>query len=842
MVAADRLCDPDRRPEQQQREHDQDERRQRVARERKAAVVGADIAAGLAGCGRPATGGTVIAGGRLIVATAGAVTATTGAAASLWALTAARGLGLILIRRGGRLRGGKRCGENERGEHPDSDYCDCFRPTHQSIPSSIPSLACTLPSALDRHSNASRGVNRQLREKLSAPLVWREIRDTPRRLIARRVAAFVGAGGLLAYLAFEGGSYDIVARQQVALVVWALVAIGFALGILPRNVPARLSLVALTAAVGLVFWMALSLTWTESDERTWAEIARVLGYAGFVTLALTGLNRFTFRAAAAGVSAAAIAVVSVAVASRLSPSTFPDALNVAERFSRAERLDYPLDYWNAIGAWGAMTGAICIAWSAHARLALVRVLTLAFVPAAALAVYLSYSRAGVIASAVALIAVVALSLHRWTAFVHALAAGAGAALVIVVARGQDQIADATGGAGAGAVAAALLAAAALCAGAVFLTWILDADGARLPETVPKWVVPALIVSTLAVVVLVGQGEISNAWDEFRTEDKEVVGSDPAERLTTAGGNRNDIWNSALDAFREDPLKGIGPGTFEFWWERTANDPEYLRDAHSLYLEFLGELGVFGFCLLLGVLGGLLAVALAARQRLVDAADMGAHAAMVAAFLVFAVSAGVDWMWEETAVAALGLGAVAIAGASRFPRARGEQRRGPLGRPGARVAVVAVAIAGAAVQVPGLVSSERLRASERALAAGDLGVARRLAEDAVDAQPWSATAHSQLALVERNHGDLEAAIAEISEAIEREPTNWRWPLILAPLQAASGDRPAAIETFREGRKLAPQLAFYDVFSFYGQQIYTVDQLQRIYERRQARAAIGAAELE
>ena len=189
--------------------------------------------------------------------------------------------------------------------------------------------------------------------------------------------------------------------------------------------------------------MVLSFGWTASDGRTMAELARVLGYAGIAVLALASLNRDTFRAAAAGLSLAALGIAAIAVASRLAPGTFPAATEVASQF-RTDRLDFPLDYWNAVGAWGAMSMAIGLAWSAHARFALTRALALASVPVAALAVYLSYSRGGVVGTATALVAVLALSRNRWTAFAHAIAAGAGAGVAILVVRSNPQIADATG--------------------------------------------------------------------------------------------------------------------------------------------------------------------------------------------------------------------------------------------------------------------------------------------------------------------------------------------------------------------------------------------------------------
>ena len=634
---------------------------------------------------------------------------------------------------------------------------------------------------------------------------------TPVRLVTRRVSAFIAAGGICAYMAFEGASYDVVARQQVALIVWSLVALGFAFGVMPRGRPSPWALAPLLAGLGLAVWMAIGLTWTGSSERTTAEIARVLIFLGLMSLAIASLNKHTFRAAAAGLSVAAGVVTVCSVASRLDPSLFPNALELASRFPRLDRLDFPLDYWNAVGTWGAMTAALGTVWSAHAKSGLVRGIALSIVPVAGAAIYLSYSRGGVLATAVALVSVVVLSRNRWTVFIHALAAGAGAALAILVIRSNPEIANATGGAGGSAVALSLIGAAVLCFGAVFTTWIVRADDARLPQSIPTWAVRTGVGFLVLVSVIVSHGPVTSAWNEFRTEDSATRTADPAARLTSTGGNRDDVWSSALDAYRSEPLVGIGAGTFEFWWEQHGDDSEYVRDAHSLYLEILAETGIVGLGLLLTFLIGALVVALRARRDLESSSDFGAHASMISVFLVFLVSAGVDWMWEETAVAASALGGLAIAMSSGSSRLRREQRRGQLGRFGVRPIIVGAAVAAAIFQVPGLVATERTRASEDALATGDVAGARSLAQDAIDAEPWSATAHSQLAIAARAGGDLRVAGDEAAKAAEREPTNWRWPLLRAVIQAQAGHRKAAVATFKEGRSLAPNLISYAPFS-------------------------------
>jgi hypothetical protein len=611
----------------------------------------------------------------------------------------------------------------------------------------------------------------------------------PRRIGAQPVVAFLAPAGLVAYLALDGAGFDLVVRQRVALAVCGLVAFGFAFGVLPRGRPDRLALIPALALGALVAWTAASLAWTASAERTVAEIARLCGYGGLVALAFTALDRETFRVAAAGLSVAALGIAAVAVASRLAPAAFPGAEQVSAAFPN-DRLSYPLDYWNAIGAWGAMACAIGLAWSAHAQLASIRVIGLAAVPVAGLAVYLSYSRGGTLAVVIAVAAVLALSSHRWTALWHALAAGAATGLVILVVRQHDQIADGTGAAGGAAVALALLGAAVLCAGAVLVTRRLHSDRFRLAPRTARQALAACVAAVLATgVVVTTSGVASEAWDGFNEDDTPVTVGDPAGRLASAGGKRDELWESALDALAAHPVRGVGPGTYEFWWQRESAGTENVEDAHSLPLEFAAELGLPGLALLLAFLGGALALALRARRSLSGPDDRAASIAMTAAFIVFLFSSSVDWMWEETAVGALALAAIAVAGAAGSAPRRADAR---IGAAWARPAIVAAAVAAAAVQVPGIVSTQDLRHSREALSEGDIERARELAESAIDWQPWAATPHAQLALVHRRAGDLADAAAEFETAIEKEPTNQGWQAALRFLEREreAGSTPSA----------------------------------------------------
>jgi O-antigen ligase len=125
------------------------------------------------------------------------------------------------------------------------------------------------------------------------------------------------------------------------------------------------------------------------------------------------------------------------------------------------------------------------------------------------------------------------------------------------------------------------------------------------------------------------------------------------RLSDVGTHRLSYWRVAVDVAADHPIAGAGPGAFAVEWLRRRTIDERVRNAHSLELQTLADLGLVGLALLAGVLA---ATALAARRVL--GADRALAAGPAAAALTWALHAGLDWDWEMPAVT---LVAVALAG-------------------------------------------------------------------------------------------------------------------------------------------------------------------------------------
>jgi O-antigen ligase len=140
-------------------------------------------------------------------------------------------------------------------------------------------------------------------------------------------------------------------------------------------------------------------------------------------------------------------------------------------------------------------------------------------------------------------------------------------------------------------------------------------------------------------------------------------------LTTAKGTRSDYYGIALRAFGDHPLRGDGAGGFEVRAATERRNNESVRNAHSLYHETLGDLGLVGFGFLAMFIGAVAFGALKARVRPAALARPQA-AAVSAAVAVWLVHNAVDWDWQMASVTTVGL----LLAGLLFPEGRRSRRR------------------------------------------------------------------------------------------------------------------------------------------------------------------------
>jgi len=622
------------------------------------------------------------------------------------------------------------------------------------------------------------------------------------------VATWLICFGLVAYLGLKGGGYDPLVHDQVGVAVWWVLLAGVIVGALPRGRLGATAWAALVLLVLFVAWTALSLGWTESAERTSADLARVAGYLGIFIFALFVQARESARAIVSAVAAGIAVVGIVALLSRLHPEWFPNAGQTAAFLSPGqERLSYPLNYWNALAALIAIGLPLLLQLAVGARSLLTRGLAAASFPALILAIFFTLSRAGIAAAALALLIFVALAADRLPKLLALLAGGVGGAFLVLAADRRQSLQDGLLNAGAAEQGDEMLLMTVLVCIVVAAVQI-GLSFALREQSRPSWSFvsrrQSLVASSLGAIAIVvafvafdAPGRAADGWSEFKQPSGPGEGTG---RLGSAAGqSRYQFWSAAVEQNATKPLTGTGSGTFEYWWARNGDLAEIVRDTHSLYMQTLGELGIVGavvlaaFLLTILVGGGREAMRTSPLRRSLLAAALAGCAA-------FCLTATFDWMWQIPVLpAVLLLLAGTLVGGTAAPAA---SIRLPW-RLGFAIFAIAAIVA---IAIP-LASTSLVRQSEADARSGDLVGALEAARSAQNVQPGAATPRLQEALVRERLGEFALAATAARAAVERESTNWRTWLVLSRIEAELGRARPAVDAYRRAKSLNPHFSLF-----------------------------------
>jgi O-Antigen ligase/Tetratricopeptide repeat len=619
------------------------------------------------------------------------------------------------------------------------------------------------------------------------------------------------------WIAYDDASHGLPARSTIAIVVWWAVILALALQLVtPLRVP-RATLVVGGLLAAFAGWTLASILWAPSAEDAFNEFNRVSLYLGVYVLVVLVSSRRTVGRWADALAVGITAIAVVALVSRLIPDSFSDRGLAAFLPSAVTRLSFPLGYWNGLASFAALGVPLLLRVALVGRSTVVRSLAVAPIPVIAAVIYLTSSRGGVLTALVGAAAFVALTEGRWTAVGAIAAAGAGSAAAVGVLLVRDELVNGPLGTDLvrdqGRGAGALIAIA--CVGAAIAYWLgcrFLAGGVRIGPNAGR---AAAVGAGVALLALVVASDPISRFDTFRTPPPELEQIDPGDFVTThllsgGGSGRWQFWSAAVDQSGENVFVGEGAGSYEHWWSEHASFAYFIRDAHSLYVEVLGELGLVGLGLVLAlvVAGIVFGVRRALRTRDEERTTLAAVTAVVAAF---AVAAGVDWMWELTAVSVVGFTALALTTGPATeiveplrPARAGESGPWPSRRRfGIGVAAALVAWLLIVAQAIPLLADREIARSQEAVEQRDLDDALDAAETAQDIQPWASTPYLQLALVVERQGDLSSARAWIGEAIERDERDWQLWLVAARIQTKLGDISAAEQSLLRAIELNPR---------------------------------------
>ncbi|HEX5761518.1 MAG TPA: O-antigen ligase family protein [Solirubrobacterales bacterium] len=623
--------------------------------------------------------------------------------------------------------------------------------------------------------------------------------------------AALAPAALIGGIALAGGGYDLTERHIAGLLAWLVVVGLLVLGAGSKAPLARPFLWSVASVLFLALWSALSSTWSGSAELSVIEADRALAYLGvFLAAFLIAQTERRRQRFAEGLAIGVAVVVVLGLSSRL----LPDVIEVANSLGSGAQLRYPLGYWNANGVVFAIAAMLLLWLSREATWSGLRWLAVATMPAALLGLYFTFSRGGLLALVVSVGSLLALSRDRLWLLATASLAALAAVPAVLAAQARDALEDNAASQAAidqgHEVLWILLAGTAACLVLFALLRRIERRAGRFTgrmiEASRSPGVLKAVAAGLAIVALVATIAVGGrAWDRFSSSDIQAP-SEPVENFSDlSGAGRYDFWRVSFDAFGEEPLAGVGAGSYEFAWEEHREIEQPLHDAHSLYFEAFAELGIVGGLAVLAMVGVLLWTAFAA-WRGAPTGQRDRQAALLAAMLAFAVGAAFDWFWEIPGVGVVFFLAAGAAVAARCAQlGRGAELDGSARENrGFWLAVGGLAAAWiSAIALIGPLLVERgLDASRDAAAAGNLASAVEHADNARSIEPWAASPYVQLALISEAQRDYAVAAERLTQAIDREDRNWQLYYLRSRVERAAGDTAAAKADIERARQLNP----------------------------------------
>jgi O-Antigen ligase len=629
---------------------------------------------------------------------------------------------------------------------------------------------------------------------------------TGRKTAFEAAAAWLLGFAPTVYLALTAGGYDLVARSEVGIFLWWVVLLGALVGILPRRPWRPRAWVAVGLLTGFFAWTWIATGWSQSEEQTLAETARLATYLGVLVLGLSLMTRVGTRAMIFGLAAAIALVSGLAVLSRLVPSWFPT--DSTANLYATTRLRYPFDYSDGVGEFAALGLPLLFYAATGARTIGGRALAAAALPIVVLCLGMTISRGGILAAAIGLIFFFALVPDRLPKLLTAGIVAATSAVEMAALVHRAALHDTVGIAPAGERHSMLVVAVLAAVGAGLIQAGVALAGRHVSR--PRWLRfsrrgargTGYILATAVVIgiaILIATGTAHHLWNEFKQPNPPKSTNTYSRLLSVAGSHRYQYWQIAIDAFKTSKLRGIGPGTFQFYWSQHQTLGESVHNAHSLWIETLAEAGIVGLLLI----GGFFAFALVAGSIRAMRMPLELRLAIgtaVAGIAGFCAAAAFDWVWQIGVMPLIALLLVAVAlgpvhHAQRVSHAR--RRR--------MTSMIALAVGALfalwAIIVP-LSSTIAVRSSESAARAGHFRAALSDAATAQRLEPGAASPRLQRALVLEQLGDVKGAGQAIREAEAREPTNWQIWLVASRIATEAGNPKLALAYYNRSRSLNP----------------------------------------
>jgi hypothetical protein len=416
--------------------------------------------------------------------------------------------------------------------------------------------------------------------------------------------------GLTAYGMFRRGLYPVELWSPVAAAVMGIFILTLFVRGYYSEIP-RIGWVLVGLLGGLVAIKGLSLIWTISRLETVQELLRSSMYLAVFVAALGAVSSLRRASAVTdGAILISVAVAGYGLLQKINPVDYPVTS------TSGVRVDSTLQYPNTTALVVGMGALLALGRMTGVKNALARAIYAAMTLILFATLYLTFSRGGLLAAGVGIVALFVLSSNRLQMFANLVLVGGPLGwlyfriqqLPELTRQGLDPAQRLDAGM---AFRNDMLIALA----AVFLLQLLYAALARRYELTPG-THRALGAGSLAAVVvaagvagyaLVGeQVREQGLYDTFTgTVDDSGSGvldgalgvSGRLDNLSV--GHREAYWEVAWQEWRQHPLTGTGAGTFMYTWLQDRPIDTGVKQVHNLYLEQGTETGVFAFAAVVG---------------------------------------------------------------------------------------------------------------------------------------------------------------------------------------------------------------------------------------------------
>ena len=461
------------------------------------------------------------------------------------------------------------------------------------------------------------------------------------RIVRSVLLAILGAGSGVSVLL--GGYYDVTVWGPIALGVLAL---ALALVVTGAGRPRLLPALAVGSLAFLWLFSWLSSTWAESPDQALNYAGRWAFYAAVLLSLLLLMRRREERWIPLTFATAGVVGVALYIVIRM-------GFGHAAGMFFGGRLRDPLGYVNGQAGYFLLGFWPCVALAEQARSKVLAAVGAAGALVLASLMMLSQTRGVIPGLAFSGLIVFAFVPGRARRVLVLLGIGLalaaiGSPLLDVYNHGALH----TDPAKVASAGKAVLLAAVLLA---FIWWfvglvvggIAGAAAAR-ERSAMVWgeralAAVAVVIAVVGLIALIGNPftRISKEYDDFVNLK---INTPTDTRFLSGGGYRYDYWRIAWKEFKQEPLRGVGAGSYDvdYFVDRRTN--EDIRQPHSLPMQLLAELGIPGLLALLAFVGAVFAgLWRTARRGVVSPGRRVAAVAAGGAFSAWLAHTSVDWL-------------------------------------------------------------------------------------------------------------------------------------------------------------------------------------------------------